>query len=99
MNVILGALLAIFGGAINGMFALPMKLTKRWSWENVWLPFSFLALFVFPLFLASQGAPHLMEAYRHSEPSSLVIAFLIGIAAYTGSLLFGISLGLIGNSC
>jgi L-rhamnose-H+ transport protein len=98
MNVILGALLAIFGGAINGMFALPMKLTKRWSWENVWLPFSFLALFVFPLFLAYQGAPHLMEAYRHAEPSSLVIAFLVGIAAYTGSLLFGISLGLIGNS-
>jgi len=98
MNVIFGALLAVFGGAINGMFALPMKLTKKWSWENVWLPFSALALFIFPYLVATMGAPQLCAAYRNAQPSSLVIAFFLGIAAYGGSLLFGISLSLIGNS-
>ncbi len=98
MNVIFGALLAVFGGAINGMFALPMKLTKKWSWENVWLPFSALALFIFPYLVATMGAPHLCAAYRNAQPSSLLIAFFLGIAAYGGSLLFGISLSLIGNS-
>ena len=98
MNVILGVLLAVTAGAINGLFALPMKLAKKWSWENVWLPFSALALIVFPFLVALRSAPQLEAAYRHAEPSSLLIAVLCGIAAYTGSLLFGISLGLIGNS-
>jgi L-rhamnose-H+ transport protein len=40
----------------------------------------------------------LAEAYRHAAPASLVAAVLMGIGAYAGSLLFGISLGLIGNS-
>lgn len=98
MHVILGVFVAAAGGAVNGLFALPMKLAKKWSWENVWLPFSALALVVFPCLVAFSGAPRLIAAYRHAEPSSLLIAALCGIAAYTGSLLFGISLGLIGNS-
>ena len=99
MNVILiGALLAVFGGAVNGMFALPMKLAKKWSWENVWLPFSALALVIFPYLVAVVGAPQLAAAYGNSEPSSILTGFIMGICAYFGSLLFGISLGLIGNS-
>lgn len=98
MNVIFGALLAVLGGAVNGMFALPMKLTKKWSWENVWLPFSALALFIFPYLAATMGTQNLASAYSHAQTSSLVIAFFLGIAAYGGSLLFGIALGLIGNS-
>lgn len=98
MNVIFGAFLAVIGGAVNGMFALPMKLTKKWSWENVWLPFSALALVVFPYLVAVIGAPQLAAAYGHSAPSSIVTGLLMGFGAYTGSLLFGISLGLIGNS-
>jgi L-rhamnose-H+ transport protein len=98
MNVILGAFLAVIGGAINGMFALPMKVTKKWSWENVWLPFSALALVVFPYLVATIGAPNLLAAYQHCETSAIVTAVLCGVAAYGGSLLFGISLGMIGNS-
>lgn len=98
MNVIFGALLAILGGAVNGMFALPMKLTKKWSWENVWLPFSALAMVVFPYLLAVMGVPQLVLAYSNAATASLVMAFLVGVVAYSGSLLFGIALGMIGNS-
>ncbi len=98
MNVILGAFLAVFGGAVNGMFALPMKLAKKWSWENVWLPFSALALVIFPYLVAVMGAPQLCAAYSNAASSSILTGFIMGICAYFGSLLFGISLGLIGNS-
>jgi L-rhamnose-H+ transport protein len=98
MNVIFGAFLAVIGGAVNGMFALPMKLAKKWSWENVWLPFSALALVIFPYLVAVMGAPRLAAAYANAEPSSVLTAVIMGICAYAGSLLFGISLGLIGNS-
>ena len=95
MNVIFGAFL---GGAVNGMFALPMKLTKKWSWENVWLPFSALALVIFPYLVAVMGAPQLSASYANVPTSSVCTGLLMGFGAYTGSLLFGISLSLIGNS-
>jgi L-rhamnose-H+ transport protein len=98
MNVIFGAFLAVFGGAVNGMFALPMKLAKKWSWENVWLPFSALALVIFPYLVAVMGAPQLCAAYSNAASSSILTGFIMGMCAYFGSLLFGISLGLIGNS-
>src|SRR5271166_1180763 len=98
MHVIFGALLAVLGGAINGMFALPMKLMKKWSWENVWLPFSALALAIFPYLVATMGTKNLCAAYSHAAASSLAIAVVLGMAAYGGSLLFGISLSKIGNS-
>jgi L-rhamnose-H+ transport protein len=98
MHVIFGAVLAILGGAVNGMFALPMKLTKKWSWENVWLPFSALALVLFPYLVTVMGAPQLAAAYANVSTGAILTALLMGFGAYTGSLLFGISLGMIGNS-
>jgi L-rhamnose-H+ transport protein len=98
VQVILGALIAVTAGIINGLFALPMKLARKWSWENVWLPFSALALVVFPYLVASRGTPRLWAAFQQAEPSSLLIAVLCGIAVYSGSLMFGISLNLIGNA-
>ncbi len=31
MNIKLGILLALVAGALNGMFALPMKLNRKWA--------------------------------------------------------------------
>lgn len=98
MQVVLGVLLALTAGTINGLFALPMKLARQWAWENVWLPFSGLAMVVFPYLVAVGTTPHLAKAYREVEPSSFLLAVLCGTAAYTGSLLFGISIPLIGNA-
>ncbi len=94
MNVGLGALIAVAAGAINGLFAAPMKAAPKWAWENFWLPFSVLALGVFPWIIAARTVPNL-AAFLH-EP--LLIPLLWGVAIYTGSLLFGISLARIGTS-
>ena len=66
-HLIFGIVMAVFAGVVNGLFALPMKLARKWSWENVWLPFSVLGLVLFPRLIALQGIPHLEAAYAQVE--------------------------------
>jgi L-rhamnose-H+ transport protein len=92
----LGTATIIMGGIWNGCFALPMKFSRRWRWENTWLVFCFLALLVLPWVLVAGFVPHARELYR-SAPASmliypLVFGFLWGIAQVT----FGLSIKAIG---
>jgi L-rhamnose-proton symport protein RhaT len=98
MQVTLGIVTAVFAGSINGLFALPMKLARKWSWENIWLPFSILALVILPPLLMLPGIPHLGRAYASLNWPTLLIALLWGIAPYSGSLMFGRSIVYIGNA-
>jgi L-rhamnose-H+ transport protein len=96
MNIGIGILIALIAGTLNGMFALPMKLTNKWAWENVWLPFSFLSLLVFPLIIVVLSVPKLPELFNSLSIANILTGLLWGIVVYGGSLLFGISLGYIG---
>ena len=44
----LGLLMILVAGAMNGSFAVPMKLTHRWTWEHTWLMWTIYGLFIFP---------------------------------------------------
>ncbi|MGD0498447.1 MAG: L-rhamnose/proton symporter RhaT [Bryobacteraceae bacterium] len=98
MQIELGIFLALAAGLVNGLFALPMKGAREWAWENVWLPFSVAGLILFPRLIALSAAPKLEDAYGSLEAGALLIPILWGMAVYTGSLLFGISLTYIGNA-
>jgi L-rhamnose-H+ transport protein len=98
MNLGAGLALAVLAGAINGLFALPMKINRRWAWENNWLLFSLLSLIVFPWLIALLSVPELRLVYSSVVPGHLVLAALWGVAVYSGSLMFGISLGYIGTA-
>jgi L-rhamnose-H+ transport protein len=96
MNIVTGILLALFAGLLNGMFALPMKLNKNWSWENNWFPFSFLSLLIFPLVIVLLSIPHPIDLFLSLPIRNILIGIICGIIIYGGSLLFGISLGFTG---
>lgn len=98
MNLGTGLVLAVLAGAINGLFALPMKINRRWAWENNWLPFSLLSLVIFPWLIAFLSVPDLKLAFSTVVPGHLVLASVWGVAIYSGSLMFGISLAYIGTS-
>jgi L-rhamnose-H+ transport protein len=98
MDLTLGIVIAILAGAINGSFALPMKAVKKWSWENIWFPFCFLSMLVFPWLIANKNVPQLMNTYSNVPVGSIVTAILWGAAAYFGSLIHGISLTYIGTA-
>lgn len=44
----LGLFMILVAGVMNGSFAVPMKLTQRWAWENTWLMWTIYGLFVLP---------------------------------------------------
>jgi L-rhamnose-H+ transport protein len=96
MNIESGILIALIAGVLNGMFALPMKLNKKWAWENNWFPFSFLSLMIFPLVIVILSIPRPVELLSSIPIESILIGLFCGIVIYGGSLLFGISLGYIG---
>jgi L-rhamnose-H+ transport protein len=98
MHLVLGILVAVLAGTINGLFALPMKLAPKWSWENIWLLFSVLGLVLFPRLLALEGIPRLEDAYAQTGWPTLVIPLLWGMIVYSGSLMFGRSMVYIGTA-
>jgi L-rhamnose-H+ transport protein len=92
----LGMAVILLSGALNGGFALPMKYTRRWRWENTWLVFAVLSLFILPWLLAAGFVPHLGELYPQVPARALLypvaFGFLWGIAQTT----FGLGIAAVG---
>ena len=92
----LGMAIILVAGLLNGSFALPMKYARHWKWENTWLAFSIVGIFLLPWFMAFRFVPHLAEVYQSVPTRVLVLAvtfgFLWGIAQAT----YGLSLQAVG---
>jgi L-rhamnose-H+ transport protein len=92
----LGMAVILLGGLLNGSFALPMKYSRRWRWENTWLIFAAVSLCVVPWLLAAGFVPHLTEVYGQVSGRTLfypiAFGFLWGIAQTT----FGLGIASVG---
>lgn len=92
----LGMGVILLSGLFNGAFALPMKHTRDWKWENTWLAFSVAAVLVLPWVLSVLFVPHLVEVYQRASTRSIeypaVFGFLWGIAQVT----FGLGIDAVG---
>ena len=88
-----GILLAALGGVFNGIFALPMKLMRRWRWEHIWLVYSIVGMVLVPWTVAFFSTPHLGQVIR-SAPVALICGF--GFAWGLGSVFFGLGLDRLG---
>jgi L-rhamnose-H+ transport protein len=62
-----GLSLLVLAGAMNASFTLPMKYTRRWSWENTWLAWTIFALLLLPPTIALATVPHLEAVYRSAD--------------------------------
>ncbi len=63
-----GVLLVIAGGALEGLFSLPVTRTPRWSWENIWGLGSLVALVLVPWPVAYWTVPELGTVFGQVEP-------------------------------
>lgn len=95
-SVLVGTLLVLIGGVSTGCFPLPMKFTRNWAWENVWLVYSLVGLLVVPWLVALASIPHLMTVYQTSGLHTLVLTVLFGFAWGVGNVLFGEAIPLVG---
>jgi len=92
----LGMAIILTAGLFNGSFALPMKYARRWKWENTWLVFSIVGIFVLPWFMAFRFVPHLAEVYQSVPTRVLVSAVTFGFLWGIAQVTYGLSLQAVG---
>ncbi|MEN6384800.1 MAG: L-rhamnose/proton symporter RhaT [Phycisphaerales bacterium] len=91
---------AALGGILQGSFALPMKYTKKWKWENVWSMWSMWTLLIVPWIIGFLAIPNLLQVYAQSTFKSVFLVFFFGfiwgisaIAVGKGLDYLGLALG------
>jgi len=96
--VLIGALLAILSGVMNGTFTLPMRFLGKWEWENVWSLFIAFACLVMPTAILALTAPQSWAVIATAPARSICMAIATGFAWGFGAILFGQSVSAIGIS-
>jgi len=91
-----GLVLLIIAGIANASFALPMKFTRKWAWENTWLVFSALALIVLPVIITIATVPALGSVYREAGAKIVTEVALFGAGWGVAQVLFGLAIDALG---
>jgi L-rhamnose-H+ transport protein len=71
-----GVTLLIVASIVNTGFAVFMKRTRGWNFENSWFAWALLALIVLPLALSSATIPGLAQVYAGDAPVVFHVAAL-----------------------
>ncbi len=92
----IGFLLLVVAGLMNASFAVPMKYTRRWAWENTWMVWTFFALVLLPAVVAFATVPHLAAVYGASSGTQLWHVVVFGAGWGLAQVFFGIAVDAIG---
>jgi L-rhamnose-H+ transport protein len=96
MPLLLGFLLVLLAGLLQGTFILPMTLVRKWSWEHTWATFSLLGMIVFNWIITLLFVPNIVAVYAASPPRDLAILALFGLGWGIGAVLFGLGMARLG---
>ena len=83
-------------GLLQGVFAVPMKYARQWSYENTWLAFSISGMVALPWLLTTLTVPHLGQVYAASSAKTLLSIAGFGACWGIGATLTGIGLSMLG---
>jgi L-rhamnose-H+ transport protein len=92
-----GFVIVVFSGMMTASFAAPMKLSRRWRWENLWLVYSTLALLLIPTALVVWSIPHPFMFYTWLSPRLLFMPLLFGCGWGIAQVTFGLSIARTGR--
>ena len=95
-SLALGLLLLVLAGAMNGSFTLPMKFTRQWAWENIWLAWTIFALGIFPPLLTIFTVPQLGEVYTQAGAAAVVTVAACGAGWGVSQVFFGLAVDAVG---
>lgn len=96
MHLLLGFVLVLLAGLLQGTFILPMTLVRQWSWEHTWATFSFLGMIVFNWAITLLFVPNILAVYLASPPRDIAILGLFGLGWGAGAVLFGLGMARLG---
>jgi L-rhamnose-H+ transport protein len=88
--------IVLVSGILTASFAAPMKLSRRWSWENTWFVYATFALLLIPLALVTWAIPHPSAFYASIPLRTILPAFLFGFGWGIAQVTFGLSIVRVG---
>lgn len=92
----MGYFLVISAGILEGAFVFPMKFTKKWAWENIWLIFAGTGYLIWPWLFAFLTIPHLFAILSATSTHSLILVELFGLGWGIGGIAFGLGVDRLG---
>jgi L-rhamnose-H+ transport protein len=99
MNPLIPGFGLIFLAALSGgAFAVPLKLRRRFEWENTWIAGFFFALIVFPFVSVAIFLPEWSGAIAAAGTTTVVIALAFGFLWGWGSITFAMGISAVGLS-
>jgi L-rhamnose-H+ transport protein len=98
MEQVFGIFLCMLGGLGVGIFLLPLKFSKSWTWENSWLLGTLCMYLIFPLVEAQLFVPGFLNIFRAANSRDIWIIYLFGLVQGTGALAFTYGITLMGLS-
>ena len=91
-----GLTIIIVSGLLSGSFALPMKFSRSWKWENTWLLYSTLAFLLLPWLTAWIAVPGLFSSLRVLRPMDAFPALFFGLLWGIAQVGFGLGIARVG---
>src|SRR5260221_4558326 len=96
LGIWVGIAAVFFAGLLQGLYAVPLKYTPRWNYENIWLAFSIWGMVVLPWMLTTATVPHTAQVYSMTSTAALMRIAGFGLCWGVGSLLSGLGMTLLG---
>ena len=90
--------LITFAAACNGAFALPLKLLRRFQWENSWVLTHLFAMILLPLIAAKFFLPDWPQAIAAVGIGTVATVMAFGFLWGVGSVTFAIGINAVGIS-
>ena len=97
-GIAIGFTLIIFAAVCGGAFAVPIKLSKRFELENLYVIAAGITMIIIPLILAPICLPHWQRRLRKPGRRSSGGDCLFGFAWGLGAITFGYSISMVGLS-
>jgi len=94
----IGLWAVLSGGVCQGSFMLPMKWTKQWSWENIWLVFALWAYLLSPWLIVFASIPHPFRVLAVTSAGPLLAVAVFGIGWGLSAVTFGLGVAAVGMS-
>ena len=85
-----GALIVVLAGLLQGSGAWPMKLMRKFKFEHWWFVAMLVGLVLAPWIITLTTIPHVWEAYRQIDTSTLVKANLFALSWGIANVLCGL---------
>ncbi len=95
-NTVQAILLVLCAAIMNASYALPMKLNKKWQWEQSWFAFSIFGVAMVPTVIALLTVPQLWSTYTTVSWGTLAAMVLFGASWGVSLVFFGLALTRLG---